>query len=206
LRLESARIKNFLNISEPQSACTKNRVHAASQSALFGAERCLQLRFYHRRQNVGHLTAETVGDKTSVDYDVKNNGRGPTIAESITLDAAGLPTEWTVTGSTTFGSKVSQDQQMGSIEKGKLADFFLIPGDPIKNLKAIKTISMVVKDGTIYYPSEVYPKFGIQPFAAAPKVVEVPKLQIVYAKSVTAIRAAAAECSAAALELVCGSP
>ncbi len=65
---------------------------------------------------------------------------------------------------------VSQDQMMGSIEKGKLADFFLIPGDPIKNLKAIKTISMVVKDGTFYYPSEVYPKFGIQPFAAAPKI------------------------------------
>jgi hypothetical protein len=67
---------------------------------------------------------------------------------------------------------VSQDQSMGSIEKGKLADFFLIPGDPIENLKAIKTISMVVKDGTFYYPSEVYPKFGIQPFVAAPKVVE----------------------------------
>ena len=59
---------------------------------------------------------------------------------------------------------------MGSIAKGKLADFFLIPDDPIKNLKAIKTISMVVKDGTFYYPSEVYPKFGIQPFVAAPQV------------------------------------
>jgi imidazolonepropionase-like amidohydrolase len=67
---------------------------------------------------------------------------------------------------------VSQDQRLGSIEKGKLADFFLIPGDPIKNLKAIKTVSMVVKDGTVYYPSEVYPKFGIQPFVAAPKIVQ----------------------------------
>jgi hypothetical protein len=28
----------------------------------------------------------------------------------------------------------------------------------------------VVKDGTFYYPSEVYPKFGIQPFAQPPKV------------------------------------
>jgi imidazolonepropionase-like amidohydrolase len=67
---------------------------------------------------------------------------------------------------------VGQDQEMGSIAKGKLADFFLIPGDPIKNLKAIKTISMVVKDGTFYFPSEVYPKFGIQPFVAPPKIVE----------------------------------
>ena len=61
---------------------------------------------------------------------------------------------------------------MGSIEKGKLADFFLIPGDPVKSLKAIKTIQMVVKDGTFYSPSEVYPKFGIQPFVAAPESVE----------------------------------
>ena len=63
-----------------------------------------------------------------------------------------------------------QDQRMGSIDKGKLADFFLIPGDPTQNLKAIKAISMVVKDGAFYYPSEVYPHFGIQPFVAAPKV------------------------------------
>lgn len=66
----------------------------------------------------------------------------------------------------------SQDQKMGSIEKGKLADFFLIPGDPTKDLKAIKTIRMVVKDGAIYYPSEVYPRFGITPFATAPAVAE----------------------------------
>jgi imidazolonepropionase-like amidohydrolase len=65
---------------------------------------------------------------------------------------------------------VGQDQRLGSIEKGKLADFFLVPGDPTKELKAIKTISMVVKDGTFYYPSEVYPEFGIEPFISAPIV------------------------------------
>jgi len=65
---------------------------------------------------------------------------------------------------------LGQEQRMGSIEKGKLADFFLIPGDPIKNLKAIKTIGMVVKDGVFYYPGEIYPKFGIQPFVGAPTV------------------------------------
>jgi imidazolonepropionase-like amidohydrolase len=62
------------------------------------------------------------------------------------------------------------DQQLGSIERGKFADFFLIPGDPVKDLKAIKAISMVVKGGTAYFPSEIYPKMGIKPFAAAPKV------------------------------------
>lgn len=65
---------------------------------------------------------------------------------------------------------LGQDQQLGSIEKGKLADFFLVPGDPTRDLKAIKSIAMVVKDGVFYYPAEVYPEFGIQPFAPAPKV------------------------------------
>ncbi|SNS65913.1 Imidazolonepropionase [Sphingomonas laterariae] len=65
---------------------------------------------------------------------------------------------------------LGQDQRLGSIEKGKLADFFLIPGDPTRDLKAIKTISMVAKDGVFYFPSEVYPNFGIKPFAPAPKV------------------------------------
>ncbi len=65
---------------------------------------------------------------------------------------------------------LGEDQRRGSIAKGKLADFFLVPGDPTKELKAIKTISMVVKDGTVYFPSEVYPEFGIRPFTSVPKV------------------------------------
>ena len=67
---------------------------------------------------------------------------------------------------------VGQSDELGSIAPGKLADFFLVPGDPTADLKAIKTISMVVKDGTVYFPSEIYPSFGIEPFAAAPTLTE----------------------------------
>lgn len=65
---------------------------------------------------------------------------------------------------------LGQDQSTGSIERGKLADFFLVPGDPTADLKAIKTIRAVVKDGAVYYPAEVYPHFGIKPFGTAPRV------------------------------------
>lgn len=65
---------------------------------------------------------------------------------------------------------LGEDQRLGSIAKGKLASFFLVPGDPTQDLKAIKRIAMVVKDGVFYYPSEVYPKFGITPFVDAPVV------------------------------------
>lgn len=63
------------------------------------------------------------------------------------------------------------DQRLGSIERGKLADFFLVAGDPTTDLKAIKSISMVSKDGVFYFPAEIYPRFGIRPFAASPKVI-----------------------------------
>jgi len=59
---------------------------------------------------------------------------------------------------------LDQGDELGSIEVGKLADFFLVPGNPLEDLRAIKTISMVVKDGNVYYPSQVYPEFGIKPF------------------------------------------
>lgn len=74
----------------------------------------------------------------------------------------------------TYGmaSYLGQQDELGSIEVGKLADFFLVPGDPTADLKAIKTISMVVKDGTFYFPSEIYPEFGIRPFVDAPVVTE----------------------------------
>jgi imidazolonepropionase-like amidohydrolase len=58
----------------------------------------------------------------------------------------------------------------GSIEPGMLADFFLIPADPTRDLKAIKTISMVSRGGVIYFPSEIYPAFGIKAFTEKPKV------------------------------------
>ncbi len=70
-----------------------------------------------------------------------------------------------------MASYLGQDDELGSIEQGKLADFFLVPGDPTADLKAIKTISMVVKDGNVYFPSDIYPEFGIQPFTDAPVIV-----------------------------------
>lgn len=58
----------------------------------------------------------------------------------------------------------------GTIEPGMLADFFLVPKDPTKDFKAIKSISMVSRGGVIYYPSELYPAFGIKPFVETPVV------------------------------------
>jgi imidazolonepropionase-like amidohydrolase len=85
---------------------------------------------------------------------------GMTPAEVLALDTLGM------------ARYLGQDQMLGSIEKGKYADFFLVPGDPVKDLKAIKTIAMVARGGDVYFPTEIYSQIGIKPFAPAPKVTE----------------------------------
>lgn len=62
------------------------------------------------------------------------------------------------------------EQSLGSIEAGKLADFFLVPGDPTRNVSALRQIRLVMKDGLLYFPSEIYQALGIKPFATAPTV------------------------------------
>jgi imidazolonepropionase-like amidohydrolase len=59
------------------------------------------------------------------------------------------------------------EQSLGSIAAGKLADFILVPGDPTKNVSAVRQIRLVMKDGLIYFPSEIYEALGIKPFAEA---------------------------------------
>jgi len=65
---------------------------------------------------------------------------------------------------------LGEEQSLGSIEHGKLADFFLIPGDPTADLRETLKIRMVVMDGVVYFPSEIHPFFGIKPFAEKPTV------------------------------------
>ena len=63
---------------------------------------------------------------------------------------------------------LSRDQQYGSLQRGKRADFFLVPGDPSKDISAVRQIELVMKDGVIYYPKEIYEALGIKPFGLPP--------------------------------------
>lgn len=67
---------------------------------------------------------------------------------------------------------LGQSEDLGSIEKGKYADFFLVSGNPIVKLNAIREIRMVVSNGVLYFPEEIYPHFGIKPFAASPPITQ----------------------------------
>ena len=58
--------------------------------------------------DVGHMIVDEHDNQIAIDFDFKQNGRGPTMAEEITLDDNGFPVDWTITGTTTFGSSVDE--------------------------------------------------------------------------------------------------
>ena len=60
--------------------------------------------------------------------------------------------------------------RLGSIARGKLADFVLVDGNPLDDMAALHRMAMVVKGGTVYLPAEIWPEFGVKPFAAAPTI------------------------------------
>ncbi len=72
----------------------------------------------------------------------------------------------------TLGSEayLNNDEDAGSIETGKVADFFLVPNDPIEDISNVRDVRLVSRGDRIYYPSEIYDALAFKPFAAPPKV------------------------------------
>jgi hypothetical protein len=58
--------------------------------------------------------------------------------------------------------------ELGSIEPRKRADLILVDGDPTRNISDIRRISLVMKDGVVYFPAEVYEAIGVRRFADPP--------------------------------------
>ncbi len=60
------------------------------------------------------------------------------------------------------------DQSLGTVERGKRADLLLIPGDPTHDVGLIRQVRMVMKDGAVYFPSEIHTGMEIKPFSKPP--------------------------------------
>jgi imidazolonepropionase-like amidohydrolase len=87
---------------------------------------------------------------------------------------AGIPPGEALRIATWNGAKYTRTlDRLGSITPGKLADLILVDGDPTSDVSAIRQINLVMKEGVVYYPSEIHEATGIQPFAAPLRVATV---------------------------------
>ncbi len=101
-----------------------------------------------------------------------DDGTGFTVHRELELYVrAGVPAADTLAlatlGSATY---LGQQDELGSIEPGKRADFFLVPGDPTADISEVRRIRLVSRGGTVYFPSEIYTALGIEPFEPPAKV------------------------------------
>jgi imidazolonepropionase-like amidohydrolase len=76
---------------------------------------------------------------------------------------AGIPAAEVLRMATLEAAEVMRlDRDLGSVSPGKFADLILVNGDPTANIGDIRRIDMVIANGAIYRPSELYPAFGIR--------------------------------------------
>jgi imidazolonepropionase-like amidohydrolase len=77
---------------------------------------------------------------------------------------AGIPATQVLQNATLNAARImSLDKDLGSIAPGKLADVVLIDGNPAANISDIRKTVVVVKDGVLYHPAELYTELGVAP-------------------------------------------
>jgi len=76
---------------------------------------------------------------------------------------AGIPASEVLRMATIEAATVMRkDKELGSITPGKFADMILVSGDPTNNISDIRHVDVVIKNGDVYRPAEMYPAFGIR--------------------------------------------
>ena len=85
---------------------------------------------------------------------------GPTIFREFELmEEAGMSPLDILTSATLHGAKVmGREEELGSLEQGKLADMVVLNDDPRSDVAHFSSIDRVIKGGTVYEPSQIISK------------------------------------------------
>jgi amidohydrolase family protein len=62
------------------------------------------------------------------------------------------------------------DHEIGRIAPGFSADVVLVDGDPLADISAVRRVAMVLKQGEVFFPAEIYRALGVTPFVDAPVI------------------------------------
>ena len=80
--------------------------------------------------------------------------------------AAGLTPVDALRAATLGGARfLGRESELGTIAVGKRAALYLVDGDPLTDIHAIRKGRLVVKDGALFYPDEIHSALEITPFA-----------------------------------------
>jgi imidazolonepropionase-like amidohydrolase len=72
------------------------------------------------------------------------------------MQAAGMPAREVFASATIVAARaMGRDKDVGSLEKGKLADLVIMEADPTADIANAKKVRMVMKGGALYSPLEL---------------------------------------------------
>ena len=76
-----------------------------------------------------------------------------TIRELELLEALGIPPMDVISSATSIpAGMMGLGDKLGTIEKGKLADLIVVPGNPLENLSSLRSLRYVIKGGEVRTP------------------------------------------------------
>jgi hypothetical protein len=77
--------------------------------------------------------------------------------ELLALVHAGMPIVTVLKAATINGANaLGVADKLGSIERGKLADLFIVKGNPFEDIKVTRNIKLVIKGGVVYEPEILF--------------------------------------------------
>ena len=69
---------------------------------------------------------------------------------------AGLPTADVIRAATVNAARmIGQEEQLGSVDAGKMADLLILEANPLDDIRAVRRIYRVVKGGVVYDPARL---------------------------------------------------
>ncbi len=106
---------------------------------------------------IGPLIQETFGKaykrgvKIAFGTDSGVSAHGQNGKEFFYMVEAGMPAIEAIFSATKYASELMRiNDELGSIEVGKIADLVAVNGDPLENIKLMENVSFVMKEGIIY--------------------------------------------------------
>ena len=76
--------------------------------------------------------------------------------ELLAMTYAGIPPAAVLKAASINGARaLGVDARLGSIEAGKLADLYVVRGNPLEDIKTARDIKFVFRDGIAYDPAEL---------------------------------------------------
>jgi len=66
------------------------------------------------------------------------------------VEAGMLPMEAIISATKTASELIGEQERLGTIEKGKVADIIAVECDPLENIECMERVVFVMKNGFVY--------------------------------------------------------